>query len=137
MAKQRPTEILVVDDEISDLTLMCTILRREGYRVIPASGYLAGFNTFSLHAGHFDLLVTDVSLPDENGCELAKTLLAIDPSLRVLFVSGPSGAAIFHFYNILGPGIHYLEKPLNQDKFVKLIRTILEPGTLVGTTNAS
>lgn len=130
-------EILVVDDEASDLSLMCNTLRLEGYRVIPASGYVAAFNTFSLHSGRFELLVTDIALPYNNGCELAETLLAMDPGLKVLLVSGLSGAEVLRFCKLHGrPEIPYLEKPIDRDKFVKLVSQILERGVSVGSTSA-
>jgi DNA-binding NtrC family response regulator len=132
-------EILVVDDEASDLSLLCNTLRLEGYRVIPASGYVAAFNTFSfsLHSRPFDLLVTDIALPYKNGCELAETLLAMDPGLKVLLVSGLSGAEVLRFCKLHGqPEIPYLEKPIDRDKFVKMVSQILEPGVSVGSTSA-
>ena len=137
MPKRQRREILVVDDELADLELMCQALRLEGHSVLPASGYLAGVQTLSLHKGEIDLLVTDVSLPGKNGCELAKNLLARRPNLRVLFVSGPSGAEICQFYGMLGPGMHFLEKPIKVDEFVRLVRLILEPAMPVGTAGAA
>jgi two-component system, cell cycle sensor histidine kinase and response regulator CckA len=120
-------EILVVDDELTDLELMCKALRTAGHKAFPASGYRAGINTFQMHKGKFDLLVTAVSLPEANGCELAKNILAMLPGLSVLFVSRTSGAEVCRFYEMLGPGVHFLEKPFDADKFVRLVRLILEP----------
>jgi hypothetical protein len=45
-------------------------------------------NTFRLHSGGFTLLVTAVSLPEKNGCELARILLGLQPDLKVLLVRG-------------------------------------------------
>jgi two-component system cell cycle sensor histidine kinase/response regulator CckA len=123
-----PLEILVVDDELADLQLMCNILRRVGYTVVPASGYLAAINTFRLKSGRFALVVTDVSLPKKNGCELARALLALQPDLKVLFVSATSGAEVCRYYDMLGPGLHFLEKPFKRNEFLTLVRLILENG---------
>lgn len=123
--KRKRCEILLVDDEIADLELMCSTLRKDGHSVIPASGYLAGIHTFRLHKGGFDLFITDVSLPEKNGCELARNLLAMEPSLKVLFVSAAAGAEVCRFYGMLGPGLHFLEKPVRPDKFLRLVRLIL------------
>jgi two-component system cell cycle sensor histidine kinase/response regulator CckA len=136
MEQLQQTEILVVDDSIDDLALMCGALRTGGYKVIPTSSYRAAINTFRLHSGHFVLLVAAVSLPEKNGCELANTLLATDPSLKILLVSRPSGAAICRFYDMLGQGIHFLEKPLDQERFVKLVRLIVEPNIAARTIGA-
>jgi len=126
VAKTEPLEILLVDDEIADLELMCNALRKEGYKVIPASSYLAGINTFRFHTGGFDLLITDVSLPENNGCELARDLLALQPRLKVLFVSAAAGAEVCRFYGMIGWEVHFLQKPVKRDKFLRLVRLILE-----------
>jgi two-component system cell cycle sensor histidine kinase/response regulator CckA len=126
MDNRRQREVLVVDHELADLELMCTALRKEGHRALPASGYLAGLNTFGLHVGDIDLLVAAVALPERNGCELAKRVLALEPNLRVLFVSATSGAEICRFYGMLGPGLYFLEKPLQRDEFIRLVRLILD-----------
>jgi two-component system, cell cycle sensor histidine kinase and response regulator CckA len=136
MQNATPREVLVVDDELTDLELMCGALRKEGYRVVPASGYLAALNTYGMHAGGFDLLVSAIALPDQNGCELAKKLLTLSPGLQVLFVSAASGAEVCRFYGLLGPGIHFLEKPLKRDAFIRMVRLIIEPTVLVRTKRA-
>jgi DNA-binding response OmpR family regulator len=136
MQNQTEIEVVVVDSDLVDLELMCKALRREGYKVLPASGYLSAINTFGMHEGEIALLVTAVALPDKNGCELVKQLLAGGIDLKVLFVSGPSGAEICRFYGMLGAGLHFLEKPLDRDEFVRLVRLILEPTVPVRTVSA-
>lgn len=89
-----------------------------------------------MHLGDIDLLVTAVALPERNGCELAKRLLAIKPELKVLFVSGPAGAETCRFYGMLGHGLHFLEKPLKGDEFIRIVRLIMEPGVPFRTMQA-
>lgn len=133
MAQQEPKEIFLVDDEIADVKLMCNALRKEGYKVLPALGYRSGLYAFRLYSGRFHLLVTAVSLPPENGCELAQILLALDPSLEVIFVAHPSEAAVCHVAQMLGQGMHFLEKPLDLGKFGNLVRLMTEPRLSVRT----
>jgi CheY-like chemotaxis protein len=122
------SEILVVDADPENLQLMCDALRREGCKVVPTSGYFAAVGTHRLHSGHFALLVTAVSLPKKNGCELARVLLALQPDLKVLFVSAPSGAEVCRYYRMQGPGLHFLEKPFKRAEFLDQARLILEKG---------
>jgi CheY-like chemotaxis protein len=136
MQNLTPREVLVVDDELADLELMCGALRQEGYKVVPATSYLAAINTYGMHAGGFDLVVTDIALADQNGCELAKRLLALKPNLKVLFVSATSGAEVCRFYGLLGPGVHFLEKPLKRDAFTRMVRLIMEPTVVARTKRA-
>jgi DNA-binding response OmpR family regulator len=117
---------LVVDDDLSDLELMCGALRKEGFKVLPASSYLAGVNTYSLHLGAIDLVITAVALPGKDGCEMVKTILATAPEQKVLFVSFPAGAEACRFYGMLGEGMYFLEKPLTREKFVRRVNLITE-----------
>ena len=126
MALQEAKEIFWIDDETADLELMCNTLRKAGYEVPPAS-YRPGIYAVRLYSRCFDLLVTAVSLPPEAHWELAETLLALHPSVELIFVSHPSVGAVCHLDQLLGQGIHFLEKPLDLDKFVSLVRPIRKP----------
>jgi two-component system, cell cycle sensor histidine kinase and response regulator CckA len=126
VADQKQDVILVVEDDLADLELMCIALRKQGYRVLPASSYLAGVNTYNLHSGAIDLVVTAVSLPEKNGCEMAKKLLVGAPDQKVLFVSFPAGAEICRFYGMLGPRMYFLEKPLDPQTFVRRVSLVME-----------
>jgi DNA-binding NtrC family response regulator len=137
MAQQEAKEIFLFDNEIADLELMCNALRKEGYKVLPTSGYRSGIHRFRLYSGCFDSLVTAVSLPSEASCELAKTLLALHPSLKVIFISSPSEAAVFHLDQILCQGVHFLETPLDLDEFISLVRLIRDPRSWVRTMSAA
>ena len=136
MSTRKTKVILIVENDHGDLDLMCKALRSQGYKVLPASGYLSGINTYGLHLNDIDLLVTAVALPEKNGCELARSLLAIDPNLKVLFVSGAAGAEIYRFFEVAGSGVHFLEKPLNAGEFVRVVRQILEPAVPIRTMGA-
>jgi DNA-binding NtrC family response regulator len=137
MAQQEANEIFLLDNEIADLELICNALRKEGYKVLPTSGYRSGIHRFRLYSGCFDSLVTAVSLPSEASCELAKTLLVLHPSLKVIFVSRPSEAAVWNLDQILGQRAHFLEKPIDLDEFISLVRLIRGPRLWVRTMNAA
>src|SRR5215469_17873492 len=117
MALQEAKEIFLIDDETADLKLMCNTLRKAGYEVLPAS-YRSGIYAVRLYSRCFDLLVTAISLSPEARWDLAETLLALHPGLKVIFVSHPSAGAVWHLDQLFGQGIHLLEKPLDLDKCV-------------------
>src|SRR5438552_9016883 len=94
------TKVLAVDDESAELNLMCHALRGQNYGVFVAASYRDAINTFRMHHEEISLLITDVALPERNGCELARDLLRIDPGLKVLFISGANVAGICLFYNM-------------------------------------
>src|SRR5262250_1965805 len=107
----KPQTILIVDDEMEDRQLMKATLEATGYKVLDASNSHSAENIFAQHSQDIDLLIADVSLPDYNGCELAKSLLEVNPDLKVLLVSGHAGAEICRFYGLTSVELHFLEKP--------------------------
>jgi CheY-like chemotaxis protein len=117
--------ILVVDDEVEDRESMRATLEERGDTVLEASNYCSAVNMFQQHRDEIDLLIADISLPDENGCELAKSLLKLKPDIKVLFISGHAGAEICRFYGLVNPGLHFLEKPFKRmDLLVRVWRIL-------------
>jgi two-component system cell cycle sensor histidine kinase/response regulator CckA len=102
------------------------LLRAEGYRILDATDYRNAINVHHQHRGQISLLLTAVSLPGGNGYELAKALTAVEPSLRVLFVSGQAGAKLSRFYGMLWGSRHTLTRPFNPTELVIRVKQILE-----------
>jgi DNA-binding response OmpR family regulator len=72
-------------------------------------------------AGHFDLLVTDVSLPAMSGVELARRLLRQRPELWIVFLSGHAMEAHVEAF---GPRVRCLRKPFHPEALHDLIEEI-------------
>ncbi|NTV13169.1 MAG: response regulator [Desulfobulbaceae bacterium] len=84
---KNPEKILLVEDDRELLKTLREHLRDSGLKIrFAASGNEA--LKLAASAGELDLLITDVLLPDLNGIELAKRLLARQPGLKVAFMSG-------------------------------------------------
>ena len=79
--------ILLVEDERPVRFLARQALERHGYRVLEASSGEEACVMAETHDG-IDLLVTDVSMPDMNGKELAAILRGRAPGLKIVFISG-------------------------------------------------
>ncbi|WP_412743931.1 PAS domain S-box protein [Krasilnikovia sp. MM14-A1004] len=77
--------VLVVDDDEAVRELMVRILDRNGYKPVPAADPEAALQ---LADESFDLLLTDVLMPQMSGPELAQRVKARQPDIPVLFVSG-------------------------------------------------
>jgi PAS domain S-box-containing protein len=80
--------ILVVEDEPSVRRLAVRSLSQLGYRVLEAADAEAGLAAVAALDGRLDMVVSDVLLPGINGPEMVHQMLAEDPTLKVLFVSG-------------------------------------------------
>ena len=81
-------QILVVDDEVPILNLMQQHLRRMGYRVTTRADSLEAVNTFRADPDHFDLVITDHTMPGLQGADLAEELGTIRPDLPVILMTG-------------------------------------------------
>ncbi|MFA6009822.1 MAG: ATP-binding protein [Desulfobacteraceae bacterium] len=117
--------ILVVEDEPSILTITKTLLEREGYHVLTAENpddaiRLARDGTHKIH-----LLITDVIMPEMNGQALVKTILAFNPDLKYLFMSGYTADVIAR-HGVLHPGAHFIEKPFTKKKLCFKVREALD-----------
>lgn len=80
--------VLLVEDDDVVRVLMQPILSGHGYEVVASGHPVEALAIAADAAEPFDLLVTDLSLPELNGRELAVRLRQTQPHLRVLFMSG-------------------------------------------------
>jgi PAS domain S-box-containing protein len=117
--------ILVAEDDDLLRPLIRNILEVHGYKVLDAPNARAALARAREHAGDIHLLVTDVVMPGESGRQLARQLLDVRPTLRVLYVSGYTDDAIVH-HGMLEPGLHYLQKPFTPAALVGKVRDVLE-----------
>jgi signal transduction histidine kinase len=83
----RAAMILLVEDEDSVRETTAWVLRRAGYRVLPAASPVEAIALFQMYLREIDLLIADIVMPDMPGWALANELLAKRPDLPVLFVS--------------------------------------------------
>ena len=84
--------ILVIDDEASQRKFISRVLEDAGYSVLEGANYHEALLIHGQYRGKIDVLVTDISLPGDNGYRLARALLDIDPGLSAIFISGLAGA---------------------------------------------
>lgn len=84
-----PLLVLVVDDEEPVRRFVDRVLRDAGYRTATASDGPEAL-AVAEKIGRFDILVTDVMMPQMNGDELARRLRQAQPELKVLYLTGYS-----------------------------------------------
>jgi len=80
--------ILFVDDEELVATLAKMGLQSLGYRVTTRTSSTAALEEFRLHPDAYDLVCTDLAMPDLNGAELAAQIKTLRPEIPILLVSG-------------------------------------------------
>ncbi|MGH7654726.1 MAG: response regulator [Gemmatimonadaceae bacterium] len=80
--------VLVIDDEEAVRSVIGRLLGRQGYRVLLAASGSEGISMFEEHASEIRLVVLDWHLPGDPGERTFDELLARDPNLRVVLVTG-------------------------------------------------
>jgi len=86
-ASRKAMSILIVDDEDSMLIYLDRVLSGAGYRTTLAVDGPDAIRAAG-RTGRFDLLLTDVHMPDVTGLELVRQLRQHDPLLKVLYLTG-------------------------------------------------
>jgi nitrogen-specific signal transduction histidine kinase/ActR/RegA family two-component response regulator len=113
--------ILVVEDEESVRDLAATILRKNGYEVFEAPNVAQALQIFEQQEGRFDLVFSDVVLPDRSGVQLADELLSKQPDLRMLMSSGHASHRS-QWETISSKGLPFLQKPYSLPGLLKMVR---------------
>jgi PAS domain S-box-containing protein len=118
--------ILLVEDDFYVRTYARDQLRALGYQVVEAASGAEAIGALR-GAAHFDLLLTDVVMPQMSGPELAVHAQALRPGLKVLYTSGYTEDALTQ-HGGFGAGVRLLAKPYLRDELARRVReALLEP----------
>ncbi len=117
--------VLVVEDDDMVRDLAVSVLEDQGYSVLSAT---SGFNCLELlkiHQGPFDLLLTDVIMPDMNGKTLYERVAQSFPEVRILYMSGYTGNVI-SLHGVLEKETAFLQKPFTARGLCLKVREVLD-----------
>jgi CheY-like chemotaxis protein len=117
--------ILLVEDEILILRVASAALTALGYNVLTATNALDAIELVERATAPVHLLVTDVVMPKMGGPDLAKHLVASNPTLKVLFSSGYTENAIVD-RGVLDERVHFLQKPYTPSTLARRVREVLD-----------
>lgn len=116
--------ILFVEDEEAILAIGEEMLSILGYQVVTASSPKQALSAVQDQHMKFDLLITDVIMPEMNGQELADSLKHITPEMPCLFISGYTKNIIAN-RGMLDETINYLQKPFSSKDIAKAVHQAL------------
>ncbi len=115
--------LLLVEDEDEVRTVLNQILISKGYRVLQAASGEEALILSRLHHGAIHLLLTDVTMPEMKGHELAQRLRTERPQTRVVFMSGYNDERLSDG----GPDSPVcLQKPFSPQVLGETLRTVLD-----------
>jgi DNA-binding NtrC family response regulator len=116
--------VLIVDDEPSISRVVACFLGRLGYRVATAG--CAG-SALDLLAGEaFDLMITDLYMPGQNGIDLGAEALRLHPEMKLLLCTGLIDPATWSRAAAVGfAGL--VRKPFGREELDDAVRGVLAP----------
>lgn len=114
--KRRAT-ILVVDDNAEIRGLAKRLIETAGHSVITAADGAEGLRLYGEHRENIALLLTDVTMPNIGGLELADRIRGMDSQLPVLFMSGDTSSAYL--------GLEFIEKPFRAADLIETVARVL------------
>jgi len=119
--------ILVVEDEPMILEMAEMMLEYLGYNVLSTGLPSEAIRIAENHKGKIHLLLTDVVMPGMNGRDLAESLMAKDPDLKCMFMSGYTADVIAH-HGVLDEGVNFIQKPFTMKDLADKVRATLDAG---------
>jgi DNA-binding response OmpR family regulator len=94
-APLRARTVLVAEDDDAVRGFVCAVLGQAGFTVVAAPDGRAAGDLFVAEPKRFDLVLTDVIMPNALGTDLAARVRALRPAVPVLFMSAfPGGAGV-------------------------------------------
>ena len=113
---------LIVDDEPDMCWALENILRKNGFLSKKASNGQEAIDLVKRH--RFRLVFLDAKLPDKEGFEVAKEIRELDPSVRIVIVSGYFYRDDVDIKDALAKDLisGFISKPFNNDDILKTIR---------------
>jgi PAS domain S-box-containing protein len=118
--------VLFVDDEAALVDLGERMLRSLGYQVTARTSSIEALELFKARHRAFDLVLTDMTMPNMTGAELAKKMLAIQPDIPIILCTGYSELMTEETAKELGIR-RYIMKPLTRKDLGTVIHETLKP----------
>ncbi len=124
-------KILVIDDERSIRNIIGELLEMEGHTVRTAENGVQGYEMIGGEA--FDLVISDIKMPEMDGIELLDKLIETHPDTTVIMISG-HGNIDTAVECIKKGAFDYVEKPIDMNRILVTVKNALERGSLVKET---
>ena len=116
--------ILLAEDDESMRHYLARALEKVGYAVVSVDCGTAALP--HLEAERFDLLLTDIVMPEMDGIELAQRAAVIAPDMRVMFITGFAAVALKASH--AAPTAKVLSKPFHLKDLVAEVDRLFESG---------
>lgn len=118
--------ILLVEDEDELRRPFREALTQRNYHVFAAADAPGAKRLLDEHAHDLDLLITDVVMPGGSGIELVRKAVAVDPELKVIFMSGYTAEVVGDAEETLEGDFVFLSKPVSLTQLTRAVDSLLQ-----------
>jgi DNA-binding NtrC family response regulator len=121
------SRILIIDDDAAMRLALRHALERRNHQVVEASNGRAGLAAYKETA--FDLVVTDIIMPDVEGLETVMTLRKFSPHLKIIAMSAGGKGRAEDYLDLAARfgATTTLRKPFEAEEFIKAVEAALAP----------
>jgi signal transduction histidine kinase/CheY-like chemotaxis protein len=123
--------IMVVDDEVVITRVMRRMLTKMGYKITTYTDSLLAAKDFRDNPHDYDAVITDMTMPNMTGAELARELLSQRPELPIIMTTGYSEVIDKEKAARIGI-MAFMLKPVKKKQLSKAIRNVLDEGKKLG-----
>ncbi len=120
-------KVLLVDDEEMVADIVSQMVSKLGYRVDASTDSVAALETFRKYPDRYDLVITDMTMPNLTGKQRAKEIRQLRSNIPIIVCSGIRED--FDSGDTAGNGVtEFAMKPLSMQQLALLIRKVLDEG---------
>jgi signal transduction histidine kinase/ActR/RegA family two-component response regulator len=128
-ASLRGLSVLVVDDEPDARVVVAETLKLEGAAVSVTDSALSALQKLQEPGAHFDIIVTDIGMPDEDGYSLLRRLRCLQAGRAMLAIAVTGYASSTDVEAAMDAGFDlHVPKPVDFNTFVPLVRRLVSDG---------
>jgi two-component system, cell cycle sensor histidine kinase and response regulator CckA len=117
--------ILLAEDDATVRKFLTDILERAGYRVVPACDGADAYASFLDNRDSISMVVTDVIMPRKNGKQLYDAVMATDPGMKFIFISGYTDDILTQ-KGLTEERLDLLLKPVANADLLRKVRKVLD-----------
>jgi DNA-binding NtrC family response regulator len=119
-------KVLLVEDDDAVSLMIKMVLEQSGYQVFVATTAQRALQLFEREHAQMDVVLTDIVLPGGmSGAQLAETLRARQPELKVIFTTGYSTEQVARDLT-LELGTNFIQKPYEAASLLQIVRRALK-----------
>jgi DNA-binding NtrC family response regulator len=116
-------QILVIDDDPNIRALLVEVLKASGHHIVEAANGQEAMQIATVL--DFDLVITDLVMPDVEGLELIQWLRKVRPEARIIAISGASNGDCYLSTARIFGATAAIPKPFQIDVFLATVRDVL------------